>query len=1378
MDNVTMQFIAILLGFLGINFLLYVLNLKREFRFNQAVMPLVAVIYVLVVALLYGRLSNLIERLIANTTVNDYDKAIMFGLAILPYVVFAIIKGFILGVRDPNSGDLPRAFVILNALIVWLTFWLIPMYPWRTIGGYIIMMIVSVILNRVIKWYLDNRRQSGKDGSRVIAQIRDRYYQLPQEPEFVDGQKVYYLLPRFGEVQTYLLDRVTYGQTSTLLAVLDWLLKPIRMITIVFGVLLAWHITHPTDSRFFLYTSIVLIILSEVYGFLSGLIEPRPETVVDTRPEVNPDFNSFFEAAKKRFVGYYFDAQYQEAKASESTDEVTQHYLQTMRDSDQMEEELLGRYFTGVDKPVPAYIDITKKLMAQESVLVFNPFFKDLEDYFVVPFLQHLLDDENVLFITGRYSQEQNVADWIRGMVRKSVGSDDFFKVGSLVDHNPDEQIAIVSASDINNYAMMNDREDFLKKVRLVVLLEPSKLLANNQLGLEVLGNYCAPDKFILAFDRQMDGLLDTLSHTLRVSMTEVSAVQGERNDVYTTYYNVTDSRNMVQSIMPEIVRYLGTGTEVFALALRHHLRQIKWLSDLKFPILDMKWIVGQYYANISEFADTVNSQQIVDHELLAETSLWGIPKEDQQVLIVEDEFNHLVQARQYYLSRARETLSLNILGENYLLRDYFISNLDVFENDSKAIPSIINEYQVSKRNLVIKLLMQLIHYDLPEAAVMREFDDARLPSSADAIIPTFNQLVAEFFEGATDVSLERIYKKEIDYAKSDYVENVYFHLKSSGISNDLRRKLKMTTLLVEERTHNPQFLTAMLFNQVYQNYLPTQYLTFDGKYYLVDHVNREDNMALRRASDQIEKRIYYRQLRDYAVSDLVVGTEMGTSRTYGQLKLIQHTASIDVTTRGYLEMTDYNDLAHAREVLLTNIPVRTYKNKDVLEFVLDGATPATVQLIATVLSEIIHSTMSEMAPYLAVVTTERGLAHLVNATYKLEVARDEGTTQSIFVIEDSEIDLGLIPAISHNFKRYFEIIADYLAWYDESLHGQEPEAEKADAPEIEEVIESDATSDSPSELSFAAETPVEEIESEDEELVDRSQIDTDNQRQPLDKFTHYLRFGYSDDVDDAGLTVAMSDTSDYLAGFGFDHNNLYHSRLAVANRNKFAEGYLPNLPDTLYCAFCHRVIGRDEKFEELADGRLRCPDCSATAIRTTRDFRKLYAETAEQLQNIFGITIKQLPKAKVVNAQRLAKIVNKPFNLNGRTIGLAINSVNGKHLFFETGMPKSAAQSVIAHELTHIWQFENWPDGEAERIYPSEPLIPYEGMAVWVQIQYMYAIGETEYAERDEIIMGIRDDEYGHGFERYAKKYRLDNRPAGNNFRSPFLSNGKVPRV
>jgi hypothetical protein len=283
----------------------------------------------------------------------------------------------------------------------------------------------------------------------------------------------------------------------------------------------------------------------------------------------------------------------------------------------------------------------------------------------------------------------------------------------------------------------------------------------------------------------------------------------------------------------------------------------------------------------------------------------------------------------------------------------------------------------------------------------------------------------------------------------------VYFHLNAAGISKDLRRKLKMTSLLVEERTQSPQFLTAMLFNQVYQNYLPTQYLTFDGKYYLVDHVNGEDNMALRRASDQIEKRIYYRQLRDYALSDFAVAPEVGTSRTYGNLKIIQHTVSVDVATRGYLEMTDFDDLAHAREVLLDNIPVRTYKKKDVLEFVLTGASPEAVQLIATVLSEIIQSTMSEMAPYLAVVTTESPLDYLSGATYDVAVTREGTTDQSIFIVEDSEIDLGLIPSISHNFKRYFELIADYLAWYDESLRGDEPEEEKTETVEVEEVVDS-----------------------------------------------------------------------------------------------------------------------------------------------------------------------------------------------------------------------------------------------------------------------------------------------------------------------------------
>ena len=64
----------------------------------------------------------------------------------------------------------------------------------------------------------------------------------------------------------------------------------------------------------------------------------------------------------------------------------------------------------------------------------------------------------------------------------------------------------------------------------------------------------------------------------------------------------------------------------------------------------------------------------------------------------------------------------------------------------------------------------------------------------------------------------------------------------------------------------------------------------------------------------------------------------------------------------------------------------------------------------------------------------------------------------------------------------------------------------------------------------------------------------------------------------------------------------------------------------------------------------------------------------------------------------------------------------------------------------------------EAERIFQAvnPDIVIYEGMAKWVEIQYLYLIGETNVARREEIITRNREDAYGLGFCLYEERYPL----------------------
>ena len=80
-----------------------------------------------------------------------------------------------------------------------------------------------------------------------------------------------------------------------------------------------------------------------------------------------------------------------------------------------------------------------------------------------------------------------------------------------------------------------------------------------------------------------------------------------------------------------------------------------------------------------------------------------------------------------------------------------------------------------------------------------------------------------------------------------------------------------------------------------------------------------------------------------------------------------------------------------------------------------------------------------------------------------------------------------------------------------------------------------------------------------------------------------------------------------------------------------------------------------------------------------------------------------------------------------------------------------------IAHELTHIWQYQNWDDQKIVAAYGAENRLEvYEGMAKWVEIQYLLYLNEIAYGKREQVRTMLRQDEYGRGFIQYMKKYSL----------------------
>lgn len=135
-----------------------------------------------------------------------------------------------------------------------------------------------------------------------------------------------------------------------------------------------------------------------------------------------------------------------------------------------------------------------------------------------------------------------------------------------------------------------------------------------------------------------------------------------------------------------------------------------------------------------------------------------------------------------------------------------------------------------------------------------------------------------------------------------------------------------------------------------------------------------------------------------------------------------------------------------------------------------------------------------------------------------------------------------------------------------------------------------------------------------------------------------------------------------------------------------------------------------------------------------------------------------------MVNARFIARHTGETFvpmaGVTPRVLGFAERGRGGYSLYIENGSPALAAVTTIAHELCHIWQYENWDEQQILQRYGSQHHLEVsEGMATWAMIQYLYGIREFERADREEAYARARDDEYGVGFRLFCERYPLERR-------------------
>ena len=990
-------------------------NLDRLLRYKQFLLPITAVIYTIVMMLLYGKVKSISLAL----------------LKLLPEKISEIIT--------PEAGFIVFAMYNILALSIFVK---VKKLYFR--------------INRKIEERIAEGRGVNSENFidsllEIYANVRDwlreKFYY------YYEDKKVWLVKDEYGQMRIY-LHVFLIVITVILMALVmpsEYLLRK--------GLL---------EERIF--PAYFAIIFGELFCFINGLINEEYNALVASEEDSSTRIGEY------HFLRDLYRILFSDKIIADNTtvdnaisDSTNQDFFDTFSVSNDPKEVAFGKYYEKINAKGfeidHNYLLASLDLLNGKSILFNNPFYNDFSPYVFYPMNRALLNDRKVLIVLGRHSIEEDIRQWVTDGLTDITDIPDMWKIDVLGDVKKDCNVGIISRSHVNDYAVQKINSDFLKNVDFVVIIEPSKLLSTAQVGLNTLIKTCKNYKdrniTFCAFDKNSDGLVDSLSHMLMNSFSEVSSTDKHTGSLSYVSWNV-DTEHLQHRLFNDVSRYLGVGTELSFMALKNQISKTEWYGGEVFPVSDMSWIDRQYYKTLLDYADLPTYQEVMDEVFETTPNYWSARKQDFKFMTVEDESYNMFEIMRNFATRSNKDGFINIISSDYLFKDYMGQNYSIFENDAKAIPTIAPDYARTGRNVALKLIVMLASGKVEENVVAKEL-------SIYGITPVEGITVKEqlwfeiynCFTSSKDVNTELPYEDALKETISkkilidnneisiniiedeneynpelDKYEKLYF-IRNEYAIRDFIKDLQSASYITEDEVDNRHYLGSELLGNVFQKILPGQFFTFNGKYYEMEKLTGNKDVLVKRAADHITGRPTYRQHRKYIVENIVNCSEMGSIKDVGDFAIVRKMADITVDTDAYFKMNIHSDFNTSKRISVNGVPQRNYKNKRLLEIKFPEGITAQIKYTLTVLlNESFRSFFADDQEYIVAVTSYN-VEEVGEYPLTYEIGSSESSdidNNSIYIIEDNQMDIGLLLAVERNIKRFFETIFDYLNWHMEYL--------------------------------------------------------------------------------------------------------------------------------------------------------------------------------------------------------------------------------------------------------------------------------------------------------------------------------------------------------
>ncbi len=993
-------FLALVISFLPFILFAYFngkANTKKEVRYRQFPMPIIAVVYSAVLLFFLDQISKLMMDLFLKLA--DF----------FAWIHLNVVGDFIL--------DLYKSWGIYLNLVVFNT------------GA----LLLYIIIKRFLTVIFGKKEVNRHSRVGTVVELFYSYDELNDR---------WYIKAHYGQART-LIKTAYYGScfvSGLALLISCWLCKN-ELISAPF------------------YPVFAVMIIGEMAFFIDGL-EEAPEQSELTVEADRSKHVAMYPLLRKPLRAIFGDKLAAEGTTVNNSGMIGGAIEDVLADLAQNGGHIGRNYATFIRrkmdnglKPNVDYVRCGYDLATGKSLLFNTPFYDKLNPYVFYAMNRELLKGGKVLIVLGRHGTEADLKQWCEHGMQSVSNIPDLWQIEVLSGKkkNEDEMpdIGIISRSGVHDLDIHKNNLPFLRQVYFVVVVEPSRLVTTAQIGLNLLIKGCGKERpmTFCSVDRNCDGLVDALSHILMTNITEVSATEYPHGMSSYMYWTADDDY-VQHRIVPGVSRYLGMGTELSMVALKNQVKETVWYGGEVYPVQDARWIAKQYYYDLLDYAQLPTNQETFDKYFKTSFNMCDERVGDYSFITVEDDRNNLFETRRNFATIAEQQGFVNVISSEYMLREYMAANTELFTADAKAIPYITADYARTKRNAILTLCLQLCIDSVREDLLLRQMVmlniDTTEPAKAiwkEVCVIFGNHITVDdqgrelltvqsrdgrtvFFAQNETILFKRAYSVETGRFESVYtIENADF---SRIILDDLQN-----ASYIAEQESEDIYIGTELKGHVYQKYMPGQFFTLNGKYYEMVSTAIDNRILVRRASEHIGGRLAYRQVRKYTLHHVEPSVTMGSQKTVNNIDIHYEYADFSVETPGYWKLHAYNDFDNGDLVQVNGVPTRTYHHKQILKFDFsrlgDAFTDDIRMTLTNLLNETFVTLFADNQPFISAITAGQYEAPL---TYSL--AFEDGVAASdrcIYIIEDSQLDIGLLVAVERNVKRIFQIISDYLSW-------------------------------------------------------------------------------------------------------------------------------------------------------------------------------------------------------------------------------------------------------------------------------------------------------------------------------------------------------------